>query len=75
MTRTSGRPSVFAIDPGWAVLLRDIDVPSANVLRRAGLPGDILGRRGGVLTASGFFVLWRALEEEAADPMLALREG
>ncbi len=35
----------FAVGPGWAVLMTDLGSAPANVLRRAGLPGDHLSSR------------------------------
>jgi len=65
----------FVIDPGWAVVLRDLGVSTTDVLRRAGEPDDLLSRSSCVLPSGRFFALWRALEAEAADPLLALHLG
>lgn len=67
--------STYTIDQSWRVVLADLGLSPANVLRRAGLPGDLLGRGRTVLTQAEYFRLWRGLEEEAADPRLPLRIG
>ena len=65
----------FAINPGWRLLLRDMGVDAANVLRRAQLPGDLFGRERAYLDTDAYFALWRAVEQEAQDPVLPLRVG
>ncbi|MGB8931451.1 MAG: AraC family transcriptional regulator ligand-binding domain-containing protein [Anaeromyxobacteraceae bacterium] len=65
----------YTIDQSWRVILADLGVSPANVLRRAGLPGDLLGRGRSTLSQADYFRLWRVLEEEAADPTLPLRIG
>lgn len=61
----------FIVTPGWGVLLTDIGVSSANVLRRAGLPGDLFSRGNTGLTPEDYFRLWEALEAEV--PQFPLR--
>lgn len=65
----------YTVDQSWRVLLADLGVSAANLLRRAGLPGDLLARGRATLTQAEYFRAWRALEEEAADPALPLRIG
>jgi AraC-like DNA-binding protein len=65
----------FAVSPGWRVLLKDLGINAANVLRRAGLPEDTLGRAKSRLTTDEYFRLWRGIEEESGDPALPLRIG
>ena len=65
----------FFIGPGWAVLITDLGISPANVLRRAGLPGDLLSRGGTWLPPGEFFALVAAVEDEAADPNLPIRIG
>jgi AraC-like DNA-binding protein len=57
------------------VLLHDAGVDVRNVLSRAGLPRDFLARGSARLPADHYFGLWRALEEEANDPLLPIRLG
>ncbi|NMO57835.1 helix-turn-helix domain-containing protein [Actinoplanes sp. TBRC 11911] len=65
----------YAMDPGTAVLLHDLGVPAANVLRRAGLPGDLLARGPVTLPAAEYFAFWQALDDEAGGPAVAVRIG
>jgi AraC-like DNA-binding protein len=65
--------SGFAINPGWRVLMRDLGVDVANLLRRAQLPGDLLSRERAVIDTAAYFALWRGLEAETRDPDLPIR--
>ncbi|HSN15709.1 MAG TPA: AraC family transcriptional regulator ligand-binding domain-containing protein, partial [Anaeromyxobacteraceae bacterium] len=65
----------YTLDQSWRVILADLGVSPASLLRRAGLPGDLLGRGRITLSQSDYFRLWRGLEEETADPTLPLRIG
>lgn len=63
----------YAVNPGWRVVLTDLGVAPADVLRRAGLPADLLAREGATLAQDEYFRLWRAVEEDAGDPDLPVR--
>jgi len=66
----------YALWPGLNVLLPDLGISPAAVLRRAGLPGDLLSRGRTMVTAEQKFALWRAMEEESGDPeALPIRIG
>ena len=65
----------FVVNPGWGLLMTDMGIAPANVLRRARLPADLFSRRAAALTPEEYFELWRALEEEAADPNLPILIG
>ena len=65
----------FTIGPGWALLLADLGVAPANVLRRAGLPGDLLARGRTALPPQAYFALVRAIDEEVGDPNLPILIG
>jgi AraC-like DNA-binding protein len=69
------RNNSFQVHPGWQVLLLDLGIHPANVLRRAGLPEDILGRSKAVLSTNEYFRLWEGIEKESGDPALPLRIG
>ena len=69
------RANTFPIYRGWQILLKDLGIHPANVLRRAGLPGDLLGRDTATLGTRDYFRLWKALDEEAGDPELPIRIG
>lgn len=65
----------FTLHPGWRIMLKDLGIRPADVLRRAGLPDDLLTRETVLLSTKKYFDFWRGLEEEAADPELPLRIG
>lgn len=67
------RNGTFSLDIGWQALLSDLGVRSDHVLRKAGLPDDILSRAGHGLTTAEYFRFWYALEDEVRDPLFALR--
>ncbi len=59
-------PNNYSVWHGWRLLLRDLELSAANVLRRAQLPGDLFARENASLDTPQFFRLWTALEAEAA---------
>jgi AraC-like DNA-binding protein len=65
----------YSVNPGLRVLLTDVGVSPAQVLRRAGLPADLFSRGTTMLSAAQYFGLWQALQEESGDPHLPLRIG
>ncbi|MCG8346105.1 MAG: AraC family transcriptional regulator [Chlorobiales bacterium] len=67
--------NVFAVNPGWRVLLNDLGLHPLEVLRKAGLPEDLFSRKDAVLDTAEYFRFWYALEESADDPLLPLRIG
>ncbi len=70
------RPTnTFAVHPGWKLLLADVGVRPEDLLRRAGLPGDLFARPSATLTTADFFHFWRVLDEQSDDPALAIRLG
>lgn len=66
-------PTTYALDSTWRPLLKDLGVSSANVLRRAGLPEDLLHRQAVRLEAEAFHRFWNGIDAELADPLLAIR--
>lgn len=68
-------PSSFPVNPSWRILLNDLGLRGGDILRRGGLPGDLFARDKATLSTEEYFRLWRALEEETADPTLPLRIG
>lgn len=67
------RERFFSLDVGWQALLKDFGMRPDHVLRRAGLPEDLLSRGGQELSTDDYFRFWRSIEEDAADPMFPLR--
>ncbi|MEM8708570.1 MAG: AraC family transcriptional regulator ligand-binding domain-containing protein, partial [Actinomycetota bacterium] len=70
MSATSHR---YAVNPRWALMLRDLGLVPADVLRRAGLPRDLFQREGAWIEADEHFRLTDAIDEELGDPLLPLR--
>ena len=67
--------SEYVVNPGWGLLLADAGISSANVLRRAGLPRDLLKSGQRTISVEHFFALWEAIEAESGDPLLPLAIG
>lgn len=67
------RADTFAVDPRLRVLLADLGVSAANVLRRAELPEDMLARGPVRLPPADYFRLWLAIEAEVDDPAFPIR--
>jgi AraC-like DNA-binding protein len=57
------------------MLLADLGLSVDNVLRRAGLPGDLFARSRVSLPSDEYFRMWQAIADEAGDPRLPLRIG
>lgn len=67
------RPKTFPVEAGWRALLKDLGVKPAEVLRRAGLPEDLLTRSQARLSTADYFSFWRSLEAAVGDPLFPLR--
>jgi AraC-like DNA-binding protein len=64
----------YALDATWRPILKDLGVSSANVLRRAGLPEDLLNRPSVVrLNTIDFYRFWESVTDELDDPLFPLR--
>ncbi len=53
--------------------LEEAGVPSAAVLRSAGLTGDLFEQRRILVTTEQLFALWRAIGEVSGDPAIGLK--
>ncbi|HEX7804095.1 MAG TPA: AraC family transcriptional regulator [Pseudoxanthomonas sp.] len=67
------RNKTFPMDIGWQALLKDFGMRPVHVLRRAGLPEDLLSRGDRALSTEEYFRFWRGLEAEARDALFPLR--
>ena len=65
----------YTLQPGWRILLKDLGIRPADVLRRAGLPDDLFTRGPISIPVEAYFRLWQGLEAEADDPILPIRIG
>jgi AraC-like DNA-binding protein len=63
----------FPVEAGWRTLLKDLGVKPADVMRRAGLPEDLLMRPQAGLSTDEYFSFWRSLEAAVDDPLFPLR--
>lgn len=65
----------YTISPAWKLLLLDMGLVPERILRRAGLPDDLLSRGPLRLPSATFYALWHSLEEEVGDglPLLVAR--
>ncbi|MEY4267146.1 MAG: HTH-type transcriptional regulator VirS [Pseudomonadota bacterium] len=65
--------NTYALDATWRPLLKDLGVSPANVLRRAGLPENLLAQPGVRLKAADFYRFWDGIDRELNDPLFPLR--
>ena len=65
----------YVVNAGWGLLLADAGINSANALRRAGLPRDLLKSGQRTITVEQFFALWEGIEAESGDSLLPLAIG
>jgi AraC-like DNA-binding protein len=63
----------YALDTTWRTLLADLGVAPANVLRRAGLPDDLLHQPSVRLEQADYYRLWKSAELEKGDPLFPIR--
>ena len=66
-------PNSYALDTTWRTLLLDLGVRPADILRRAGLPEDLLARPTARLATADYHRLWRSVEATVGDPLLPIR--
>ena len=60
------------VGAGWRLMLTDVGLVPADVLRRAGLPDDLFLRQA-FLNTDEYFRLWASIEQQAGDPSVGLR--
>lgn len=63
----------YALDPGYKALLATVGVSHEEVLRRAGLPDDLLDQSGIRISSEQYFAFTRAIEELVDDPTFPVR--
>lgn len=71
MTQLAGYP----LPPAARLLLTDLGLSVDNILKRAGLPGDLFARARVSLSTDDYFRFWQAIADEGRDPRLPLRIG
>ena len=65
----------FNVQGGWKLLMSDMGINPAHVLKIAGLPADLFARKNAKLSPLEYFNLWRALEQVAGAEELPLKIG
>ena len=65
----------FSVQPGWKVLITDLGVNPALVLKLSGLPADLFARKDASLSPADYFRLWHGLEQAAGTDVWPLRMG
>jgi AraC-like DNA-binding protein len=63
----------YLMDSSWRALLKDIGVEPSQVLRRAGLPADLLAHDSVRLQPEAFYRFWDCVEAAAGADLFALR--
>jgi AraC-like DNA-binding protein len=67
MGQTTPQLAAYPVWQGWRLLLNDLALHPAHVLRRAQLPGDLFARESACLDTPQYFSLWTALEAESIE--------
>ncbi|MEM4987537.1 AraC family transcriptional regulator ligand-binding domain-containing protein [Collimonas sp. H4R21] len=65
----------FSVQSGWKLLIRDMGINPADVLRLAELPADLFARKDASLTPLEYFNFWQGLERAAGSEALPLKIG
>ena len=63
----------FVMNPGWDLLLADIGIPPARVLKRADLPENLFSVLPVVLSSEEYFRFFKAMDAEVGDDELPIR--
>lgn len=63
----------FVLDPRIRVMFAEVGVHTGDLLRSAGLAGDLLSNGPVLVTPAEYFRLWQALDGLTKDPALAVR--
>lgn len=67
--------SVYPLSPAWLLLMRDLGISPAHVVRRAGVAEDLFAREQATVRADEWCRMMWAVDVEAGDPTLALKIG
>jgi len=74
MRRLAEQPTVH-VGKVWRLMLTDLGLDAATVLRRAGLPSGILDGDGTRISLDAYYALCESFDAEAQSPTLALKLG
>ncbi len=62
----------FTLNTGWSLLLKDLGLSVADVLRLARLPADLPSHQNLTLSTAEYFALWNAMETLYQGPTFSL---
>jgi len=65
----------FRVPGRLALKLKELEISTAAVLRRAGLPRDLFDQPRILVSTNELFALWRAIESVSSDPLIGLKLG
>lgn len=60
--------NTYAMDITWQAILKDLGLSSSNILRRAGLPEDLLRHPNSRLNSADFYKFWESIGIEINRP-------
>ena len=64
----------YTIDMGWGLMLGNLGIKPADLLRQARLPLDLFQRKSAQVTSAEYFRLyWSAIETVSGDPLVPIR--
>jgi AraC-like DNA-binding protein len=63
----------YSIDMGWGLMLGNLGIRPADLLRAARLPLDLFQRKSAQVTSAEYFRLWSAMETVSGDPLVPIR--
>lgn len=63
----------YALDTTWRTVLKDLGIVPADVLRRAGLPDDLLQQPSARLAPESYYRLWNSVADASGDPLFPIR--
>lgn len=65
--------TLYAVDMGWGLMLSNLGISPADVLRQARLPPDLFQRETAQVASAEYFRLWLAIESVSGDPHVPLK--
>ncbi|SHF71871.1 AraC-type DNA-binding protein [Kaistia soli DSM 19436] len=63
----------YTVDMGWGLMLGNLGIKPADLLRQARLPLDLFQRKTAQVTSAEYFRLWSAIETVSGDPLVPIR--
>lgn len=67
------KSALYAVDMGWGLMLNNLGIRPADILRQARLPLDLFQREAAQVTSAEYFRLWLAIESVSGDPHVPLK--